>query len=194
VLSAENGGHQIASVDPVKQFLFCALFPAALLCQTAETDIGEIAAYAGGVAGIGSHPAGGITFMTALSKYTMFGAELGFASLGEEGYRTSSGSLLSRSRLYDFNGHVHVRIPVRDHFAPYIVIGAGLLHSTAERVVTAPTGNAVDSFTNNDFAFQIGAGLRYFITDNWGVRPEWKYYASERNFSKLSFGVFYQFP
>jgi opacity protein-like surface antigen len=126
----------------------------------------------------------------------MFGAELGFTSLGSEGFRTPAGSQISHSRLYDFNGHVHVRIPVPRYryLEPYIVIGAGLLHSSAERIVTTAGGNSVEDSSDNDFAFQIGAGLRYFIGEKWGVRPEWKFYASDRNFSKLSVGVFYQFP
>ena len=179
----------------MKRVLLLGLLPAVLAFgQSGETDIGEIAAYAGGVFGVGSHPAGGITFTSALSRYTMFGAELGFASLGSEGFRTPATSEVSRARLFDFNGHVHVRIPVRRYWEPYIAIGAGLLHSTAERIVTTPTGNTVEDSSDNDFAFQIGGGLRYFIGQKWGVRPEWKYYASERNFSKLSVGVFYQFP
>jgi opacity protein-like surface antigen len=179
----------------VKKAVLLAFAPLMLAFgQTGETDIGEVAAYAGGVFGIGSHPAGGVTFTTALSRYTMFGAELGFASLGDEGFRTPSGSQVSRSRLFDFNGHVHVRIPVRRYWEPYIAIGAGLLHSTSERIVTTPSGNVIEDSSDNDFAFQIGGGLRYFIGEKWGVRPEWKFYASDRNFSKLSVGVFYQFP
>jgi opacity protein-like surface antigen len=165
-----------------------------LFAQSAETDVGEIAGYAGGVAGIGSHPAGGVTFTTALSRYTLFGAELGFASLGSEGFHSPAGSVFSRSRLYDFNGHVNVRIPFRSHWAPYIVLGAGLLHSTAERAVSTASGSSIEKTSDNDFAFHIGAGLRYYVTDKWGIRPEWKYYASDRNFSKLAVGVFYQFP
>jgi opacity protein-like surface antigen len=178
-----------------KIIVLLALAPTILAFgQTGETDIGEIAAYAGGVFGIGSHPAGGVTFMTALSRYTMFGAELGFASLGSDGFRTPATSQVSSARLFDFNGHVHVRIPVRRYWEPYITIGAGLLHSTAERVITSPMGNTVEDSSDNDFAFHIGGGLRYFVRDKWGLRPEWKYYASDRNFSKLSIGVFYQFP
>ena len=179
----------------MKKLIFCALLPAALAFgQSGETDIGEVGAYAGTVLGIGSHPAGGVTFITALSRYTMFGAELGFASLGEDGYRTPLASVINRSRLYDFNGHVHVRIPVRRYWEPYIVIGAGLLHSTAETMASSAGANTTQKLSDNDFAFQIGGGLRYFITDSWGVRPEWKYYASDRSFSRLSVGVFYQFP
>jgi opacity protein-like surface antigen len=164
------------------------------LGQSGETEISEVAAYAGGIFGVGTHPAGGMTFTTALSRYTSFGAELGFASLGSEGFRTPVGSQVSRARLFDFNGHVHVRIPVRRYWEPYIAIGAGLLHSTSELIVTTAAGNMVEDSSDNNFAFQIGGGLRYFIGEKWGVRPEWKYYASERNFSKLSIGVFYQFP
>jgi opacity protein-like surface antigen len=83
---------------------------------------------------------------------------------------------------------------VRDRWAPYIVLGAGLLHSTSERASATPAGNAVVKSSDNSFAFHIGGGLRYHITNNWGLRPEWKYYASDRNFSKLAIGVFYQFP
>jgi opacity protein-like surface antigen len=124
----------------------------------------------------------------------MFGAELGFTSLGDEGYRTPLASVISRSRLFDFNGNVHVRIPVRRYWEPYIVLGAGLLHSTAEQRVSTASENTTTKLSENDFAFQIGVGLRYFITDSWGVRPEWKYYASERSFNKLTVGVFYRFP
>jgi opacity protein-like surface antigen len=171
------------------------LFSAALACaQSAQTDAGEVAAYAGGAFGIGSHPATGMTFATALSKYVLFGAELGFAPLGTESFQGRIGSGFTRARLYDFNGHVQVRIPVRDNWAPYITVGPGLLHSTAERVSSTALGNNVVKTSDNAFAFHIGAGLRYYFTNNWGVRPEWKFYASDRNFSKLVVGAFYQFP
>ena len=178
----------------MRRAILLAVVPAMLAFgQSGETNIGEVGAYTGGVFGIGSHPTAGINFTTALSRYTMFGAEFGFAPLGSNGYVVPPGAQVSHARLFDFNGGVHVRIPVRPRWEPYIAIGAGVIHSTAEQLIVSAGGDSTEGIDHNSFAFHIGTGLRYFIRNNWGVRPEWKYYAASRNFSKLTIGVFYQF-
>jgi opacity protein-like surface antigen len=173
--------------------LICA---AALLAQPGETDIGEVGGHLGGVFGIGTHPNGGLLFMTAVSRYALFGAELGFSPLGAESLRQPGTPFtgIQRSRLYAFNGTTHVRIPLSDHWEPYIPIGAGLLHSVFERHTSFGPDATSERESNNDFAFHIGAGVRYFVTPKFGIRPEFRYYVTDRNFSRLTVGLFYQFP
>lgn len=42
--------------------------------------------------------------------------------------------------------------------------------------------------------FQTGAGLRYYVGDKWGIRPELKVIISSRTFTAVSMGVFYVLP
>jgi opacity protein-like surface antigen len=173
--------------------LICA---ATLFPQTGETDIGEIGGHLGGVFGIGSHPNGGLTFLTAVSRYAFFGAEVAFSPLGEESLRQPGTPFtgIERSRLYDVNGTVHVRIPVRDRWEPYVPLGVGWLRSVYERQTSAGPEASRVKVSADDFAFHLGAGVRYFVTNKFGVRPEFRYYVTDRNFSRLTIGLFCQFP
>ena len=166
------------------------LLPVCAAAQSDETDVGEVAGYAGLAAGIGTHAAVGASFATALSRYHLGFLDVAYAPLGSDALRGPF-SGITRSHLYDFNGGVHVRAPVTQRFAPYLVVAAGLLHSRFS--ARLPERISLED-SDNDFAFHAGVGARYYITDKWGVRPEYRYSVTERNFSRFVVGVFYQFP
>jgi len=178
--------------------LVFTLLACSLSGQSSETDVGEVAGFAGGAfGGFGSHGAVGASFATATSRLLMALLDISYIPLNTETLqlRGGLGSSARRSRLYDFNGGVHVRIPIREQWAPYIAVGGGLLYSTFETVTVDNLGNTIVAGRDNkNFAFHIGGGVRYYLTDNIGLRPELKVYVSDRNFARLSVGIFYQFP
>jgi hypothetical protein len=171
--------------------------PGSVFAQSSETDTGEVAGFLGGAFGsIGSHGTVGASVGTATNRFLIPQFEVSYIPLGTDALQAPGpGVTFRNSRLYDFNGGVHIRVPLRDNLAPYLAIGGGLLYSTFESVTTDASGNSiVTGRDNKNFAFHIGGGVRYYLTSNIGVRPEFKVYVSDRNFTRLSVGIFYQFP
>jgi len=88
--------------------------------------------------------------------------------------------------LQDFNFGVHLRIRIpKTPLVPYVVGGLGVLYSPStqdsELVFNrltgqygAPTSYSVSSSTN--FAVNYGAGVRWYIRENFGLRGEFKAY------------------
>jgi len=146
--------------------------------------------------GIGSHPAVGGSAGLAFSRLAMLLLETSFSPLGNTSVRPAPpGAVLDASRLYDFNLGLHIRIPVRDRWAPYAILGGGALWNTFDQTVTGPgAGPVVSHHSNFDFGFHTGAGLRYYIRDNWGIRPEVKVVVSKQTYTRLSIGIFYVIP
>jgi hypothetical protein len=108
--------------------------------------------------------------------------------------------------LSDFHGGVHVRIPIKEKpIAPYLVFGFGGLHH-ADHTVTATfqsfgntTTQTLDIPSGTDKAINFGGGLRYYISQRFGVRVEAKAYKPyggttgfSQTFGKAEAGFFFQ--
>jgi len=169
---------------------------AALLAQPADADHGEVAAYGGGSFGAGSHPVVGGTTGLSFSKFGMVMLDGSYTPMGQDTVRSHpAGWSVQNSRLLDLNLAVHIRIPVRDRLVPYAILGGGALWDAYDHSVAGPQGAAVVSRNNEwNFGFHTGAGVRYYVRDNWGVRPELRVIVSNRTFTRLSVGVFYTLP
>jgi hypothetical protein len=89
----------------------------------------------------------------------------------------------------------HVRIPVSRKYEPYAIIGGGAFYSTFQipAATPAPVGSWVTKSDVN-FAFHTGAGLRYFVRSNWGIRPELKVSISGQTYVGFTVGFFYHLP
>jgi len=156
---------------------------------------GEIYGYGGtrdgnnGTVGAGA----GLLF----AKYGAFFLDMGYTSLGTGSVRTL-GQPLHQSRLYDFALLGHVRIPVKQKFEPYLIVGGGAFYNTFQ-IATPPANPGVNPLTyvgssTTNFAFHTGAGLRYFIHSDWGIRPELKVSISGQTYVGFTIGFFYQIP
>jgi outer membrane protein with beta-barrel domain len=136
----------------------------------------------------------GSDFGRAFSRYTIALIDLSFAPIGSRTLLTYPGVVTTHSRLYDFNFSVHIRVPVQPRWAPYGILGGGLLFNTYEKQILEPSGFAhFDGKSYAAFGFQTGAGVRYYAAENWGIRGEYRYTVSTHNFSRVLAGVFYQF-
>jgi hypothetical protein len=166
--------------------------PAVLLAQSGEASEGELASYAGAVFGIGSHPTVGATTGTAFSRYAMALIDISYMPLNSE--TLLSGGLATTYRasgLYDFDLCTNIRIPMRQRWAPYGILGIGLLYNVYQASVIGPAGVSFASRSKTNFEFSTGGGLRYYVRDNWGIRPEVRVFVSSRNFTRIAVGVFY---
>ena len=118
--------------------------------------------------------------------------------------------------LADIHGGVHVRIPIREsRFVPYGVFGVGVLHQFSDNTevsyVNGLVRNLSVSFKANNYpAINFGGGIRYYMTQRFGIRAEAKLYRpfegqtglqsssgsappSAAVFGKVEVGFFFQF-
>jgi hypothetical protein len=179
---------------------FCVLLPHGLRAQSSETEVGEMAAFGGLTLGLGTTGAVGASSGTAFSKYALGLIEVAFSPVGNTTLRHRIGPPVENSRLFDFNGSFHIRIPVRKRWAPYGIVGGGILFDSFRAIPTRPPENgdtttpapppvvfAVDEF---NFGFHTGGGLRYYIREDWGIRPEFKVVISNRTYTRFTIGIF----
>jgi opacity protein-like surface antigen len=167
----------------------------AALAQPGAPEEGEISAYGGIAAGsLGTHAAMGGNFGRAFSRYCIALIDTSYTPLGGRTLLTYPGVVTARSRLYDFNFSMHIRVPVQEKWAPYAIAGGGFLFNTYEKLVTHASGaTAFEGKSHGAFGFETGVGARYYITEEWGVRSEARYTISNHNFVRVLGGVFYQF-
>jgi len=158
-------------------------------------ETGEVSAYGGaGFGGLGTHGWVGATIGESTSKYFMASIDTSFLPLGS----ATLGSFplaTTTSRLYDFNFTVHVQIPIHRRWAPYGIAGGALLYNTYDIRRIRPDSLIFDHSSRSDarFGFETGGGSRYFVREDWGLKGEYRYTVSSHNFSRILFGVFYQF-
>jgi hypothetical protein len=183
----------------------CWMFvsPALMPAQFYDGE-GEVTMSGGGTFGLGgAHPAVGASSGTPFSPHAIGLLEAAFTPLGDETLRRRTGARAERSRLFDFNFSVHVQPFVRRRWVPYGILGAGLLFDAFGAVPTRPPQDelgepqpqppafvlAVDEF---NFGFHTGGGVRYYIREDWGIRPELKVIVSNRTYTRFTIGIFYK--
>jgi hypothetical protein len=153
---------------------------------------------------------GNVTF--AINKYILPYAEYsyfpGIGRVTTSFFSGSSATFTSSTSfpLSDFHGGVHIRIPIRESpVVPYAVFGlGGLTHFS--RTITATfldaSGKPVQQpfmiSSGTDFAVNFGGGIRYYISQRFGVRVEAKGYHPSGSspvsstFGKVEAGFFFQ--
>lgn len=174
--------------------LFAA--PSGALGQAGQTGIGEFDAFVGGTFGAGAHVAGGGSAGVAISHHGLLMFETSFTPLGNHTIQSwPAQSLVQRSRLWDFALDMNIRIPVKNRWEPYAIVGSGLLWNTIRTQTVNPYGAAViTGYSQFNGVFHTGGGLRYFIGHNWGIRPEVKAIITQHTYTRVSIGIFYVTP
>lgn len=164
--------------------------------QSGDRETGEVAAYGSVGFGAGTQPAVGGSAGVAFSRYGMVLIDASFMPLGKYTIQPwPARSTVQRSFLYDFAMDFHIRIPVKDRWEPYAIAGAGVLWNPLKQNSVDSSGVAViNSYSQCNGAFHTGAGLRYFIGKNWGIRPEVKVIVSKATYTRISMGFFYVTP
>ena len=177
-------------------FAVPVLLPAMAWCQAGDPDLAEATAVGGVVSGLGTHGFVGAGAGMAISRYFQAVGEISFAPLGSYTVRYRPASqTVQQSRLYDFNVSLHVQVPVGNKWAPYVLAGPSVLWDNFKSVSVGHAG-AVKGVSVNEtnFGFHTGAGVRYYLPHDWGIRPEVRVVISAKTYVVASFGVFYTFP
>ena len=164
--------------------------------QSGETDVGELSGYGGGLFGVGTRFAAGGSAGIALSRYSMVLIDTSYMSLGRHTIQSwPAQSAVRRSNVLDFGVDFHIRIPVRDRWAPYAILGTGLLWNMVQADAAdangAPLVRGYDQF---NAALHTGGGVRYYIGRNWGIRPEVKVIVSKQTYTMVTLGLFWVTP
>lgn len=178
-----------------------ALAPPRSFAQSDEVDAGEVSvrggvAFGGGSSGIGSQPVVAGSTGVALSRHGMVFFDTSFMPLG---HHTIQGwperATVDRSYLLDFGVDFHIRFPVKNRLAPYAIAGTGLMWNMVRQHTADAAGNAlVRHYNQFNGALHTGGGLRYYIGENWGIRPEVKVVVSKQVYTCMSVGIFYVVP
>ena len=171
-------------------------FPLSSARAQSETEVGEVAALGGVTLGVGAKPAITADAGYAFSKYGMGMISVTFMPMGQHTIQPwPARPSIDNSYVFDFGADFHIRIPIGERWAPYGIAGAGLLWNVIRQNTVGPLGIQVfrhyDQFNG---ALHTGAGLRYYIGKDWGIRPELKVIVSKQTYTQFMFGFFYTTP
>jgi hypothetical protein len=168
----------------------------------------EITASGGGLAiqDGGAHTLLAGSVGTAVSRRIQVFGEFAFSPLGSDSATFTSqdvsGSGTSKGRFYDINGGIRYHFPLRgSKLMPYVIGGAGMGYAVQNVSVTVRTGGTQvtedTSVGGSQFGFNGGGGLRYAVSRNFGLRPEFRLfrYVGDEPVTSYRFavGVYYQF-
>ncbi len=164
-----------------------------LFAQVSATNDGELSVYGGGTFGMGTHGFVGGGTGLGFSRYGMAFIEASYSPLGHEVlWPRRDVQSPQQSHLFDVMATTHIRIPIRERWAPYGLIGGGLVFNKF-RAYSGPQG-ALIGMDDFKVAFQTGGGVRYYVGENWGIRPEFRIVFSTRTYTRMAIGVFYNVP
>jgi len=156
--------------------------------ETGEFSVTTGAAFGG----MGTHPSVSGSAGTSLTRFSMVTVEAGMIPAGSATLLPVGAGNISGSDLFTFGVGLQARIPV-SRWEPYVLLEPALLVNSylaggqTERGSVTRIGNR-----HSKFGLEGGAGLRYYVKAKWGVRAEYRYISSTKNFSEIQAGVFYQ--
>ncbi len=153
--------------------------------------------------GGGSHVHLSGTFGTAVRDRLFVFGELGYAPLTGRSTTTvvdgTSVRISASAKLVDFGGGAQFILMPGSKFEPYVIgaVGGGRMSTSGSAHV--PGTNLDVSASSSDTKARLGggAGLRYYVSENWGIRPELRvdrYFGDQGSTAfRYTVGVFYQF-
>jgi len=178
-------------------FLWVLTCPAAF-AQSGDESAGEVAALGGAAFGGASGTQGTVTGGAGLafSRHGMVMVDTMFMPLGNRTIQSwPDRNTVDRSFLLDFGLDFHIRFPVKPRFAPYAIAGTGLLWGLLRQDTVDRFGRPlVRHFDQFNGALHTGGGVRYYIGDTWGIRPEVKVIVSKHVYTVVQMGIFWVAP
>ncbi|MEZ5356302.1 MAG: outer membrane beta-barrel protein [Bryobacteraceae bacterium] len=153
----------------------------------------EGGAVAGIVSGIGTRASLGGQIASGLTDKIAAYGELSFIPLGGAKSTFAGTTASSSSRAFNLNGGIHYQFKQSGKMTPYAAAGLGILHSSGSFRTSGEGLNLSGSASANSLYFNLGGGVRYYMADNWGFRPEIMIFAGDQTYVRLGVGIFYQF-
>lgn len=189
-----NNIFQIRSAFLITLF---GLFIVSTAGYSQDMERGQIEAtgQVGFVTGIGTHGAFGGSAGAALNEHVLAFGEFLFIPLGSSTVRVLGVNQNVSARGYNFDGGIQYQFRKHGSMVPYAGVGMGLLHSSASisNSFSFQGFNFSTGGSSNDFYVNLGGGARYYVSEQWGVRPEFTIFAGPNTFVRIGAGVFYEF-
>jgi hypothetical protein len=164
--------------------------------QDVEKGQIEATGQVGFVAGsINTHGAFGGSVAGALSENVFVYGEFLFIPLGSSNVSILGVNTSVSAKGYNFDAGIHYQFRKYGSIVPYGNVGLGFLHSSASISNTFSLNglNFSTGGSSTDFYANLGGGVRYYVTPQWGFRPELTVFAGTSTFVRIGTGVFYQF-
>ena len=154
----------------------------------------EATANLGVVGGIGSHASFGGSIGAPITDNLILSGDLSYIPMGG-GTVTFFGSTTSSSaKALNFNGNLQYQFKPTHSVVPYAGGGLGFLRSSVSSSSNIPGQGPVNvSASSTDVYVNVGGGLRYYVKERWGIRPEFMIFAGSNTFVRFAGGIFYQF-
>jgi hypothetical protein len=150
----------------------------------------------------------GVTFGAARGRYVVATAEFAYTHAADSDftayvpyyygyyyYDYEEVTLRMRADLYEMTFGAHVNIPV-PRVTPYVGGGAGAvwLRIKAEGTNAAASDISMSDTSEADWTAYFAVGARIFITERFGVRPEYRaIWMPDLRYSRFGVGVFTRF-
>jgi opacity protein-like surface antigen len=149
----------------------------------------------GFVSGIGTHGAFGGSVGGALNERVLVYGEFLYIPLGSSTVNVLGVNRSVSARAFNLDGGLQYQFRKYGSMVPYAGVGLGLLHSVADisSSFSLQGLNFSTGGSSTDFYVNLGGGVRYYVTERWGVRPEFTIFAGPNTFVRIGAGVFYEF-
>jgi hypothetical protein len=161
--------------------------------QERQNGDGELFVMAGGtLGGIGAYPviAGGAG--ARFSRYLMGLLEASVIPFNNQTLLPTPAVSVRGSDLFDFNFALQGTIPIR-RWEPYGTFGTAVLMNQFTGAFPQPAGQIAEvGQRHSKFGLEMGAGVRWYAGERWGIRAEYRYTSSVQNFNRVLGGFFYR--
>jgi hypothetical protein len=153
----------------------------------------EVTGHLGMVSGIGSHGSfGGSLGIPVANNLSVFG-DLSYIPMGGVSATVAGATTSSGARAFNFNGTLQYQFKQTQAIAPYVGAGLGFLRSSFDASSSIPGASFNATGGSTDLYFNFGGGLRYFVNERWGFRPELMIFAGPNTYVRIAGGIFYRF-
>lgn len=146
----------------------------------------EVVGFVGaGSEGAGTILGGGIQY--GLGPRLLFAGELAYFTGGED---FNGFGVNVDSSIIGVNANAHYLFPMKNpKFTPYALGGLGFLRASAKASGFGVSSSASDT----SIGLNIGGGARWAAGENWGIRPELKFWIGDGDNTQFTIGVYYGF-
>jgi len=154
----------------------------------------EVSGNLGVVSGIGSHGSFGGSLGAPISDHLILSGDLSYIPMGGASVTFNGATASSSAKAFNFNGNLQYQFKARRATVPYAGAGLGFLHSSFSSSSNLPGAGALNmQGGSTDMYFNVGGGLRYYVKERWGFRPEFMVFAGSNTYVRFAGGIFYQF-
>jgi opacity protein-like surface antigen len=154
----------------------------------------EINGQLGVVSGIGTHGSFGGGLGVALTPSVLGYGEVSYIPLGSASSSVMPVGIQSSAsgKAINFNAGAQFQFSRSAQMVPFAGLGLGILHASSSYSSSIGGVTVTGRASGNDLYFNVGGGVRYYVSDRWGVKPELMIFAGPDAFVRFGGGIFYR--